>query len=61
MCVHMAKAMATTFEGSINRDAIPIAERRWVEVENIRKLLKGIDIDISDPLVLRSHSPIEYG
>jgi len=40
------------------KDAVPLEERRWNEVANLRALLKRSGCDIDEPLVPRSHLPL---
>lgn len=48
------KPDASTFQ----RHEIPYQERRWNDVENMRRMLSRAGIDVSDPLVPRTHLPI---
>jgi len=40
------------------RDSVPVDERRWLEVANLRQLLQRSGCDIPEPLAPRSHLPL---
>jgi hypothetical protein len=40
------------------REQIPVLERRWNDVMNLRQLLQKTGVDLGDPLIPRTHMPL---
>lgn len=40
------------------RDSLPLAERRWTDVDNLRDILKRSGVEVPEPLVPKSHLPL---
>jgi len=58
--IRQKKLEGTSEQGllKIKTDSVPLEERRWTEVSNLKKLYKNSGIDLLDPLVPRSHMPM---